>query len=628
MSKIWKFLWPSGDKEKRRARWRTVRLLPQVSPALSVFLLLAALASSLIPVAFAVFGGRLVGKIPGAIKAGSGSVESTQVIVLLGTIALLFAVQQLVGPIQDALASHLGNKVDGHLQALSIQVANDPVGLGHLEDPTFQNAAALAKGIATSGFTPGRTVSAVAGVASIYVTMLLSLVVFARFSVTLALIILVILVVARQRWKYEYFKLVQGLLGRTDEIRRAEYLKGLATAPPAAKEMRIFGLGDWVKGRFESTWLNLMRGVWRARTRSTATAILFTAINWVPTIIAFRLLALSAARGSITLGEMSTYALALFATRKLWATVGLYDLPLEYGVASVPAVLDLKDRTTIGSLSRGTKSGASLPRSEILFDGVHFRYPGTEHEVFAGLDLELPAGRSTAIVGVNGAGKTTLIKLLCRLYEPTGGAILVDGVNLNDYAIDSWRSQVAAIFQDFVRYELPLRSNVEFGALHLDLSIADLDTLLEQAGLAELPNNLVKGWDTILSRQYQDGADLSGGQWQRVGLARALAARSSGASVLILDEPTANIDVRGEAELYDKFLELTSGLTTVLISHRFSTVRRAELICVLDEGRLIERGTHDELLDLGGQYAEMFRLQAQRFVDDVPVEAIPEDRLQ
>ncbi len=219
-------------------------------------------------------------------------------------------------------------------------------------------------------------------------------------------------------------------------------------------------------------------------------------------------------------------------------------------------------------------------------------------------DLTIPAGSSLAIVGQNGAGKTTIAKLLCRLYDPQSGAITIDGTDLREFDLASWRARVTAVFQDFIRLELPMRENVAPAGAPDPIIL----TALEAAGAANLAS-----LDTILARGYTGGTDLSGGQWQRVALARALAAVTLGAGVVLLDEPTAQLDVRGEAEIFDRLLAATRHCTTILISHRFSTVRHADRICVLEKGRVVELGTHDELMALGGRYRTMFDLQAQRF---------------
>ena len=234
--------------------------------------------------------------------------------------------------------------------------------------------------------------------------------------------------------------------------------------------------------------------------------------------------------------------------------------------------------------------------------------------MLAGFDLTIPAGSSLAIVGVNGAGKTTIAKLLCRLYDPQEGAIEVDGLDLRALDLNGWRSRVAAVFQDFIRFELPLRDNVAPAGAP--------DGIIQQA-LAEAGASGLANLDTILARGYAGGTDLSGGQWQRIALARALCAVRLGAGVVLLDEPTAQLDVRGEAEIFDRILAATRHSTTILISHRFSTVRHADRICVLEHGKVVELGTHQELISAGGRYRTMFDLQASRFGD----EGEPEEKL-
>ena len=258
-------------------------------------------------------------------------------------------------------------------------------------------------------------------------------------------------------------------------------------------------------------------------------------------------------------------------------------------------------------------STAGMPRREIRFRGVGFSYSAAASPVLDGLDLAIPAGSSMAVVGLNGAGKTTLVKLLCRLYDPTGGRIEVDGVDMRELPVDSWHGRLSAIFQDYVRYDLSLRENVA----PLGGSDEDIGAALAQAGIGH-----VTDLGTVLAAGYPGGVDLSGGQWQRVALARVLHGVRRGASVVILDEPTAQLDVRGETEVFEQLLAATRGCTTIIISHRFPTVRRADRICVLEHGRVAELGTHDELMAAGGRYQAMFELQASRFGGEEPGESV------
>ena len=319
----------------------------------------------------------------------------------------------------------------------------------------------------------------------------------------------------------------------------------------------------------------------------------------------------AAADGRLSLDQVVTYAQVAVGVSAV--AFGGLNWALDDAAAPVAAVARLRPTMAeAGALAAGPPAAAGpgpspdgLPGREVVFRDVTFGYPTSARPVLDHLDLTIPAGTSLAIVGQNGAGKTTLAKLLCRLYDPQSGAVEVDGTDLRSFAVEAWRRRVTAVFQDFLRLELPLRDNVAPGGGVDDAAVGEA---LAQAGAAQLA-----GLDTTLARGYEGGTDLSGGQWQRVALARVLCAVDQGAGVVLLDEPTAQLDVRGEAEVFDRILSATRGRTTILVSHRFSTVRHADRICVLEGGRVVELGTHDELMAAGGRYRTMFDLQAQRF---------------
>jgi ABC-type multidrug transport system fused ATPase/permease subunit len=389
------------------------------------------------------------------------------------------------------------------------------------------------------------------------------------------------------------------------EHRHAAYAYDLAVEPPAAKELRLFGLGGWVIERFTARRTRLYQLQWEAtrlRERPLAGALLIVLAG---NGLVFLALADAVLDGRVGLGATTTYLQAAVGA----SAVAFGGLSWALDTAAAPAAATLRLPALMaaaGALPGGVHGGAvGTAAPELRFRDVSFGYPGGP-PVLDRVDLTVPAGTSMAVVGVNGAGKTTLAKLLCRLYDPQGGAVEIDGVDVRDLDLAGYRSQVTAVFQDFVRYELPLRDNVA--------PLGAPDEILT-ASLAAAGADDLAGLDTVLARGYTDGTDLSGGQWQRVALARALAAVRQGARVVLLDEPTAALDVRGEAEIFDRILTETRGCTTVLVSHRFSTVRKADRICVLEHGRVAELGTHDELMALGGRYRTMFELQASRFTE-------------
>jgi ATP-binding cassette subfamily B protein len=305
--------------------------------------------------------------------------------------------------------------------------------------------------------------------------------------------------------------------------------------------------------------------------------------------------------------------LPMLAITAAAGNVSMDDITLAWTLFGLPDADRLEQDLRPPSELDGAQDPGSAPRTAIRFEGVEFRYPAGGTDVLGGVDLELAAGTSTALVGVNGAGKSTLVSLLARLRDPTGGRITVDGTDIRELDPARWQRTIALMPQDPVRYPLTAYDNVAFGALeHAD----DREGVLKAAklsGFSTVVEELPHGWETVLSRELPDGAELSGGQWQRLALARALFATFHGARVLVLDEPTAALDVRAEARFYERFHEITAGLTTLVISHRFATVRRAQRIYVLDGGVITEQGSHDELVAANGTYAKMYKLQAARF---------------
>jgi ATP-binding cassette, subfamily B, bacterial len=503
-----------------------------------------------------------------------------------------------------------------------IAAVSGPVGIAHLEDPKVLDDLALAQGQLT-GQMPADAPMTLALVVSNRISGLLACAVLASWQWWLGLGMLVMWMAIRR----PQLALIreQGAMyaGGSETFRRAFYLQRLAARPGVAKESRVFGLGGWLVDRYRSAFFAAMAGPWAVLRRLDRAVLVLS----LPVLVAFAVscgyLGLAAYRGWIGLGTLAVMLPMLAATTPL-GDISWDDVALSWMIQGLPRVgaLEVALRSGPSPSLDGALPAAGRPVSEVRFERVRFRYPGADRDVFSGLDLTLRAGRSTALVGINGAGKTTLVKLLARLHDPVSGRIVVDGTDLALLRPAEWQRQVAVVFQDFAHYPLSFAENIGFGAPAFMSDTSGLAAAAERAGALSVLDSL--SWDTVLSRAYQGGVDLSGGQWQRIALARALFAVRHGAAILVLDEPTAWLDARGEADFFDRFLSITSGTTTLIISHRFSTVRRADHICVLDEGRVLEQGDHDSLIAAGGRYAELFGLQAARF-DDAPFDDAPFD---
>jgi ATP-binding cassette, subfamily B, bacterial len=608
-----------------RLRVEVLRLLSLAERRLVVLLVVLAFASGILPILFTLSIGALVGLIPDVVREGFDSVAGTRMVWTLVATTSLFALLQVLSPAQAALELIVRRQIDEKLRGKTLEDLMRPHGIAHLEDPELldhvyliregsQNLEASPGGAAVMTVRlPGVFIQGVGG------AVLLGIV----FSWWVAAGLLATCLLCRRIHRRALIRYLWSWV-HPDELRihrRYHYELTLgfgswrAAGAQIAKESRIFGLLDWLLDRFDVDWHFAMRRSEATRNRLFGAVALGYGVLLVAYTVSFTFVAVAAAGGSLGLGALAVAVQASFDISHL-SQGQPWDHELEFGTVVLPKVRELEAMTRRAAEVTGRRQpAAGLPEREILFEGVGFRYPGSDHDVLSGLDLSIHAGRSLAIVGPNGAGKTTLVKLLAGLYDATEGRVSVDGIHAHDLEPEAWQRQISVVFQDFVRYWLPARENVGFGAL----SLLDDQSALERAaamfGADTVIEALPYAWDTVLTRHLTRGADLSDGQWQRIALARCHLAVDAGAKVLILDEPTASLDVRAEAEFFRRFVELSEGLTTILISHRFSTVRAASRIVVLDEGRIREDGTHEELVALGGTYADMFRMQAGRFAE-------------
>ncbi len=400
------------------------------------------------------------------------------------------------------------------------------------------------------------------------------------------------------------------------QSRRSDYWAELTATASAGKEIRLFGLGEWIVERQQAFRLHHFEPVWRQGER----AVRHQWVQFLLTTVSLITIYLLATRYAV----QHDYSLGLLAA-SLAAAWGVFSavagnaeaFAIEGARPVIRAYEALKRELTIDASDspspEGNPSADGGSPPEIRFESVHFTYPRADRPILSDVNLTIHPGEVLAVVGLNGTGKTTLTKILAGLHEPTSGRVTANGVDIREIGLGAWRRQIAVVFQDFIKYQSSVKDNIVLGkALNMNNGSA-LAKSIDDANLSTLLASLPDGLSTPLSRAIEGGVDLSGGQWQQVALARAMFALHSGSTVLVLDEPTAHLDVRTEFTLFRQLTESARNASVVLISHRLSTVREADRIVVIDAGRIVESGSHDELMAADGKYASMFRIQASRF---------------
>lgn len=626
--------WAGWVDSAVRPRVAIARLVPVAGWGVLTALLVPTLVMGALPVLFVVATSVVIGRVPAAVDGGVGSAAWDSLVTAFLLAAGAFLLMQALAPAVVALNALVRRRVDGHLRDRVLELTTATTSLAPLEDArVLDELSETARQFDDDFHTPGQALGGMVGLIARYTSLV-------GFCVLLSVSSMwwtgPVVFLAAMIFRYGN----RGGLRRFSRVwrdvmpasRSYDYLRDLTMGDTAAKETRIFGINGWLSDRYADRHWAMFGPVDAERRRIYFVPYLgYVAFGIVVVAVVVLQIGLTAAAGTISL---TAFALALQSTTGAIALGGHYqesDVPIQFGMRAVEALGKLEAaidayRTAERVTDRPVRTDVdvtALPATALRLDRVSFTYPGTEQRVLDGLDLELPAGRSTAIVGVNGAGKTTLVKLLTRLYEPTGGAVLADGVDIADLDPEAWRRQVSVIFQDFIRFELSAADNIAWGAAHVEPDRESVLRAAQRAGIAGVFDRLPLGLDTPLARAYADGIDLSGGQWQRIAIARALYAVEHGARVLVLDEPTSVLDVRAEVAFFDRFVELTRGVTSVLISHRFSSVRRADHIVVIDGGRVAEQGSHTELMAAGGHYARLFALQAERFARGLDAEGEP-----
>lgn len=584
------------------------RLVWNADRTSTIIMALITLVSALLPISQAWVAALIINSVEQSLRTGAGAIIGLQAAIPLlvaefGLVLLGDIISQVRRLIEHILNGRLGHSINVDIirKALALD-------LQYFEDADFydklQNARREADfralGIINGTFLFVQNV----------ITLLTFIVALVAFNPLIALILFGATIpsfVAQGKFSNLYFRL---LTWRAPEFRRMQYLEHVLTVDSSVKEVKLFGLGEPMLKRYTDTFWTIFKEDARLARQRSVVSVGWGMVATLSYYAAFAWIIFSTVSGVISIGLMTFY-ITLF--RQSQGTFqGIFDnlnRLYENGLFMDNLFGFLQLKPQMPTTDTPTPTPEHFTHG-LEFKNVSFRYPGREDWALQDVNLHIAPGEKIALVGPNGAGKTTLIKLLTRLYDPTEGQILLDGVDLREYHPDELRKRIGVIFQDFVKYQLTLRENIGVGQIDAMDDTERVQQAAERGGADEVADTLPGGIDTLLGRWFQDGHELSGGQWQKIALGRAFMRDSE---VLVLDEPTAALDAEHEYEIFQRFRELTEGKIAVLISHRFSTVRMADQIVVIEQGRVSEMGSHQELLEHRGTYAHLFELQASGY---------------
>jgi len=631
---------PEGPKDLR-GRWlslkqsvtgttaalpRVLRLVWDASPATTLGLFAATAVAGVIPAASAGIAALLVNTVVDGITARGGPLPGRDILSLGGLHSpataisaiffyailqlLLFALSSLLGTIRNITQQLLQNSVTMRIQLMVMEKAAS-LDLQFYEDPASYDL--LRRAQTDSINRPVMMISTGFGLVQTLLTFLTMIVLLVAVSPLLAAIALLSPIpafIADTRYGWRGYNIARW---GSRLLRRMNYMVTLVTTDSYAKEVKLFGLGGYFIARYKLIAQAFYQSQRSQVARRYLTGFALGNLSTIATSVTYLYVALQAIAGRLTLGHLTLYTTAAQSVQgSIQGILGGFSSMYEHNLylnnlfellATEPSLPAAPNPVPVAQPMRG----------EIRFENVSFAYPGAESNALTDLSFTVDPGETIAIVGRNGAGKTTMFKLICRLYDPTTGRILIDGVDVRDYSPEQLRAQIGAMFQDFVTYQATASENIGLGSLEAISDRGAIVAASREAGADELISDLPQGYDTALGKWFDAGVNLSGGEWQKVALARAF---MRDAKILLLDEPTSALDAQAEYDLFERLRTLTRGRTAVYISHRFSTVRRADRIVFLEHGRLVEEGTHEDLMALGGRYARLFRMQASAYTGE------------
>jgi ATP-binding cassette subfamily B protein len=582
-------------------------IIPSISVGISLMLTNAVVRGILINHSHladrVTFADLSVGWLPGPTLSAVGMIVFLAVAQLI-----VFAVSALLNTLRNITQQLLQNSVSMRIQLMVMEKAAS-LDLQFYEDPASYDLLRRAQNDSIN--RPVLMIATAFGLLQTLLTFITMIALLLGIGPLLALLALVSPIpafIADTRYGWRGYNIARW---GSRLMRRMNYMVSLVTTDSFAKEVKLFGLGHYFIERYRLIATAFYDSQRSQLVRRYMTGFVLGNLSTIVTSITYLYVALQAIAGRLTLGHLTAYTQAAMQVQNSIQSIlsgfsGMYEHNLYLN-----NLLELMAKEPSMPVAEKPVAVPQPLRGEIRFEHVSFAYPGAEKTALNDLSFTIKAGETLAVVGRNGAGKTTLFKLICRLYDPIEGRILIDGIDLREFEPDELRRQIGAMFQDYVDYQATASENIGLGNVP---EIANRDAVVtasKEAGSDELISRLPAGYDTALGKWFDAGVNLSGGEWQKVALARAFMREE--ADVLVLDEPTASLDAESEHAVFESFRTLARGRTTIVISHRFPTVRMAHTIIVLDHGQVVETGTHDELVALGGKYARMFALQAEGY---------------
>lgn len=583
---------------------KSIALLWSAAPILTVLLIICQLLQGLAPAVSVWIVKQVVDTISAALTQ-KVNISTNITFLLAGWIAALM-LESLLPPWVTVIQSNLNERLMGYINLKLMQKANAFEDLQAFEDTQFYDRLQILREEANQ-----KPLYLLAGLGYLGKELATILTIAGLLS-SLGWWVPTLLFAVSLPQAYISFRLEESAWriteGKSQQMRRMDYFSSILLTDTYAKEVRLFGLGKFILNRYQRAFTDWHQAQSSIRFRQAGWSMLSASISAIANAGIFYWVVQQAIGGNLTPGSVLLYIQSLVYFEESVAQISYSPILFE-ALVYMRSLFEFLAKQPILYINPSPVTVASNFTSGIEFKNVSFNYPDGRLAL-SNISFTIYPGETVALVGENGAGKTSLIKLLTRLYDPTSGSIFVDDTNLQDLDITQWRQRISVVFQDFGKYSLTLGENIKIG----DLSIEDtsrIDEAAQQAGIVSLLKRLPQGYETPLGKQF-DGTELSGGQWQKLAIARAFFRKD--AQVLILDEPTAALDPRSEFDVYQRFTELARGKTTVLVTHRLASVRMASRILVLKQGCLLEQGSHEELINKGGEYAALWKMQAEQYL--------------